>query len=100
MRRNFERTVERANIVTSVGILLTVVPLGLILVSYVITSGASLIQKLVSLGWAFYVTIALLPLGLALFVFGLGWMVILKRAKQRGEFDADEDEEESAPTQG
>jgi hypothetical protein len=89
MKRNYNKVIEKANVITGVGVLLTTIPLGMCLVSFVISSGKPPLEALVSLRWAFYVTVGLLPLGLAFFIGGLGWMCVLKKAKSQ--FD-DEDE--------
>lgn len=94
MRKDYVQVREKANMLTGVGILLTVVPLGMCVVSYITSADVPPLQALMALGWAFFVTIALLPLGLALFVGGLGWMVILKRHHDRGTDSDDDDDDE------
>jgi hypothetical protein len=96
MRKDYIRVREKANIVAGVGILLTVVPLGLCMVSYITSAEVPPLQALMALGWAFFVTIALLPLGLALFVGGLGWMVVLKRHYDQSSHMDDDDDEATA----
>jgi hypothetical protein len=94
MRKNYVQLIERANMLTGVGILLTVVPLGMCIVSYITSADVPPIQALRALGWAFFVTIALLPLGFIMFAFGLGWMVILKRSRDRANQSGDDDEDD------
>lgn len=81
---------RRANMIMAIGILLTIVPLGLAVVNLIIAGGASLWQALVSLGWAFVICVCLLPIGLASFALGLGRLLSAKRALKAA---ADEDDE-------
>jgi membrane-bound ClpP family serine protease len=94
MRKDYVQVREKANLLTGVGILLTVVPLGMCIISFVTAADSSPFDALLGLGWAFFVTIALLPIGLALFFGGLGWMVVLKRNRER--LDLDEEDEDNA----
>lgn len=95
MRRDYLKVKEKANLLTAVGALLTIVPVGMCIMSIVLSFGSSPLDSLMGLGWAFFITIALLPLGLALFIGGLGWGIVLKRAKDRAEFEGDYGEEET-----
>jgi hypothetical protein len=74
------KSVKFANMLMGVGMLLTIVPTGLAAVSIIISGDASFWSRLASLGWAFFVTALLLPIGLALLFFGFGKMAALKRA--------------------
>lgn len=83
--------IKLANMLMGVGMLLTIVPLGLTAVSMVISGDEMFFHRLASLGWAFFVTLLLLPLGLALLFFGFGKMAALKRAMKA--LDEADDEE-------
>jgi hypothetical protein len=83
------KSLKMANMLMGVGMLMTVVPMGLALVSIIISGDEAFWQKLVSLGWSFFVTALLLPVGLALLVFGFGKMVAVNRTLKSLD-DADE----------
>ncbi|MDZ4788215.1 MAG: hypothetical protein SH807_04665 [Blastochloris sp.] len=93
--QNIARAKEIANILAGVGLLLTIIPLGLCIVSLFLLEGVSPLKALYSLGWAFMAALAMLPLGLGVFVGALAWMSLLKRTKQKaeyaGEYDDDDD---------
>lgn len=69
-----------AKVITSIGVLFFIVPVGLSIVSYITSQGQQPLRQLVTIGWAFWVTFWLLPLGLACLVGGLSWVMILKRS--------------------
>ena len=83
---------RRANMIMAIGVLLTIVPLGLAVVNLIIVGNDSLWQALASLGWAFVICVCLLPIGLASFAMGLSRLMAAKRAMK----EADEADEESA----
>ncbi|MDD5262465.1 MAG: hypothetical protein PHD76_11530 [Methylacidiphilales bacterium] len=83
--------------ITGVGILLTIVPIGFAILSLLTSQKLSIHEAFEVLGWAFVVVFALLPLGLGLFIGGLTWMVYLKRAIKAA--DEAEDEETEKPDQ-
>lgn len=85
-----QKGLKLANMLMGVGMLLTTVPVGFTLVSIVISGDASFFERMASLGWAFFVTLFLLPLGLALLFFGFGKMAVLKRSLK--ELDDKDDE--------
>lgn len=87
-RAELVHSIKVANMCMGVGMLLTIVPTGLALVSIVISGDDTFWNRLISLGWAFFVTALLLPIGMALLFFGFGKMAALKRAlKQLDEKD-------------
>jgi hypothetical protein len=83
---------RRANMIMGIGVLLTIVPLGLALVNIIIVDDGSVWQALASLGWAFVICVCLLPIGLASFGMGLASLMAAKRAIK----DADESDDEDA----
>jgi|GEM_PF-2635211 len=83
---------SRANMIMAIGVLLTIVPLGLAVVNLIIAGGSSLWQALIALGWAFVICVCLLPIGLASFALGLARLMAAKRAMKA----AEESDEESA----
>lgn len=78
-KETLNKSVKVANMLMGVGMLMTIVPMGLTLVSMVISGDEAFWHKLASLGWAFFVTALLLPIGLGLLFFGFGKMAALKR---------------------
>ncbi len=94
MTKDYVKLIDKANMLTGVGLLLTVVPLGMCIVSYITADGASPVEQLRVLGWAASVTLMLLPLGFLIFSLSLGWMVILKREQKRSELAGDNDEDD------
>jgi hypothetical protein len=93
-----EKSGQLAKLLISVGALLTLVPLGFVTVS-VISLQPDPWAALMSLGWALIIAIALLPLGLAFLIGGLGWLTVLKRqAKALEESDDEVSPDESAAT--
>ena len=96
MKKELEERLNLANMIMSIGILLTVVPIGFTLISVFISDHLSLHEAYHMLGWAFVVVYSLLPVGLGLFIGGFTWMVYLKRAVKAA--DEAEDEEEQ-PTE-
>jgi hypothetical protein len=81
---SIEWKIKMSRVLTSVGILLTVAPLGLILITWISDNVDELIA-LAHLAWVWWITMALLPLGIAFFLGGLGWMVMVKREIKRTE---------------
>jgi len=84
-----------ANMILGVGILLTVIPIGYIVVSLATTQHLSIKEARAAYGWIFTVVIALLPLGLAMFVTGLSLLTVAKRNLKAADV-AKDDEEASA----
>ncbi|MFQ3670921.1 MAG: hypothetical protein SNJ84_05630 [Verrucomicrobiia bacterium] len=84
-----DRPLRLAKLLVSVGALLTIVPIGFMIVS-VIALQPDPWSALMSLGWAVIVAIALLPLGLAFLFGGLGWLVAVKR-QMKQELEEDDD---------
>lgn len=84
-----------ANMMLGVGILLTIIPLGYIIVSLATTQHLSIKEARLAYGWIFTVVIALLPLGLALLITGLSLLTIAKRHLKAADV-AKDDEEASA----
>lgn len=84
-----DRPIRLAKLLVSVGALLTVVPIGFMVVS-VIALQPDPWTALMSLGWSVIVAIALLPLGMAFLFGGLGWIVALKR-RQKQELESDDE---------
>ncbi|MDR0534245.1 MAG: hypothetical protein LBH01_09870 [Verrucomicrobiales bacterium] len=80
--------------ILGVGILLTIIPLGYIIVSLVTTQHLSLKEARLAYGWIFTVVIGLLPFGLALLVTGLSLLTAAKRNLKAA--DVAKDDEASA----
>lgn len=83
---------RRANMIMGIGVLLTVVPLGLAIVNLLIVDDGSVWQALASLGWAFVICVCLLPIGLVSFAMGLSGYMAAKRALK----EADESDDEAS----
>ncbi|MDX6766749.1 MAG: hypothetical protein SFU85_08155 [Candidatus Methylacidiphilales bacterium] len=84
-----QESLRRANMIMGIGVLLTVVPLGLAIVNILITDDGAILQALASLGWAFVICVCLLPVGLVSFAMGLSRLMAAKRALK----EIDESEE-------
>ena len=76
-----EKSKRIAKVLIGVGGLLTAAPLGVSVVS-LMSSQEDALVKAFKLGWAVWVTFALLPLGFALLVVGIGYLVKLKRQEK------------------
>jgi len=84
-----DKSMKFARILVGVGTMLTVVPLGVAILSLISSSGTD-IDQILAIGWAWWVTVGLLPLGLGFLVVGLGYLVKLKR-KAKAELEAESD---------
>jgi len=85
-----QASLKTANMLMGVGMLLSIVPTGLTLVSIVISGDEAFWSRLASLGWSFFVTALLLPVGMALLFFGFGKLAATKRTLKALD-EADED---------
>jgi hypothetical protein len=74
-----QKRLNFANMTLGVGILLTIIPLGYVIVSLITTQHISIKEARVAYGWIFPIVVALLPLGLALPVTGLSLLTVAKR---------------------
>lgn len=83
-----------ANMVMSVGILLTIVPLVVGLMNIASTIGDESLAAKALLGWTYlFIIYGLLPIGLLFFAGGLTWMFLLRRKLKSIPEDEDDDEE-------
>ena len=89
-----QKRLNYANMTLGVGILLTVIPLGYVLVSLATDQHLNLHSAYATYGWIMTVVIAFLPLGLALLITGLSLMTIVKRKIKAA--DVAKDDEEAA----
>ncbi|MEO0454244.1 MAG: hypothetical protein AAFY98_08920 [Verrucomicrobiota bacterium] len=88
-----EKQYNMANVIMGIGILLTVVPLGFMLITGAAPAGVTP-KELIGVAY-YYMVMALLPIGLGFFIGGLGWILVIKRhAKIEDESD-EEDETDS-----
>lgn len=90
MTPEHEKSYNMANVVMGIGILLTIVPIGFLLITGVADAGLSA-KDLIGVGFWFLV-MALLPIGLAFFIGGLGWIIVIKRNAKKADLEEDEAE--------
>jgi uncharacterized membrane protein len=92
-----DKSYNLANVVMSIGILLTIVPIGFFMITGYATPGLSA-KELIGVGFWFLV-MALLPIGLAFFIGGLGWIIVIKRNAKKADLAQDEAEAEGQTTE-
>lgn len=85
-----DKSYSLANIIMGIGLLLTIVPVGFFLITGVATPGLSA-KELIGIGFWFLV-MSLLPIGLAFFLGGLGWIIVIKRNAKEADLALDEAE--------
>ncbi len=90
MTENQEKSYNLANMVMGIGILLTIVPLGYFVITGVATPGLSA-KELIGVGF-WILVMSLLPIGLAFFIGGLGWIIVIKRNAKDEDLAKDEEE--------
>jgi hypothetical protein len=83
-----------ANMVMSVGILLTIVPLVVGVMNIASTIGDESLAAKALLGWTYvFIIYGLLPVGLLFFAGGLTWMFVLRRKLKSAADEEDEEDE-------
>ena len=93
MKEDILRRQALANMWMGVGLLLVIVPMGISLLS-IIADPRDPFHEARLLGWAFYVVMALLPVGIGACIWAFSWMALLK--KELATVDDEEEEEERA----
>lgn len=93
MKPETEKSLNLANVLLGIGILLLVVPVGFSIITLTTISNESPMQAMTSLGWICWLILAMIPLGLGAFVGGLTWMTYLRRRARSEELAEDAQEE-------
>jgi hypothetical protein len=86
-----QKRLNFANMILGVGILLTIIPLGYVIVSLATTKKISIEEARLAYGWIVTIVIGLLPLGLALLITGLSLLTVAKRNLKAADVAKDEE---------
>ncbi|MEM9445495.1 MAG: hypothetical protein AAGA18_09100 [Verrucomicrobiota bacterium] len=94
MKDNIIRKQSLANMWMGVGLLLVIVPVGVSVLSILIDPKDPF-REAQMLGWAFYLVLSLLPIGVVICIGSFSWMALLKKQLLAALEEDDELEEES-----
>ncbi|MGF1679565.1 MAG: hypothetical protein ACFCUX_10285 [Candidatus Methylacidiphilales bacterium] len=89
MKPETEKSLNLANILLGIGLLLLIVPIGFTVITLATLDDRSALQAMSELGWICFISLSLIPIGLGAFVGGLTWMVYLKKRAKSEEIAED-----------